>query len=253
MKIADGIEMLEISANMMGKTETIHPVLIWNENEALLVDTGFPGQLPLFKNAFLKAEVPFEKLKKIIITHQDIDHIGSLPAILRASPEKIDVYSSKGEKPFIQGDKRILKITPDAIAQVKASLPSSIPEEWKKAFIATLENPPKAQVDHTLSGGEQVPSFGEVRVIDTPGHTPAHISLYHQPSKTVIAGDAMMVKNGDLQPPDPHVTLDLKAANNSIKRLIKFPEEIERVICYHGGLFEGNVKARMQEIVDAFK
>ena len=44
MKIANGVEMLEITANIMGTPSTINPTLIWDNNTIILVDAGFPGQ-----------------------------------------------------------------------------------------------------------------------------------------------------------------------------------------------------------------
>jgi glyoxylase-like metal-dependent hydrolase (beta-lactamase superfamily II) len=52
-------------------------------------------------------------------------------------------------------------------------------------------------------------------VINTPGHTPGHISLYHKPSKTLIAGDAMRVMDGQLLGPAPEQTLDVDTAIKS--------------------------------------
>src|ERR1700730_3927177 len=110
MKLANGVEMLEISATIMGKIDVIYPTLLWDEDMVILVDTGYPGQMPLFREAIQNAGVPFEKLSKVIITHQDLDHIGSLPVILTESPHNVEVLANEEEKPFIQGEKRILKI-----------------------------------------------------------------------------------------------------------------------------------------------
>jgi hypothetical protein len=44
MKIADGVEMLELEMNMMGRQSTIHPTLLYNSDHAVMVDVGMPGQ-----------------------------------------------------------------------------------------------------------------------------------------------------------------------------------------------------------------
>ncbi|WP_433746517.1 MBL fold metallo-hydrolase [Falsibacillus pallidus] len=247
MKIGNGIEMLEISAEMMGAVQTIHPVLIWDDKGALLLDTGFPGQLPLFKVAFEKAGIRMDFLSTILITHQDIDHIGSLPALLEEAEGSIQVLASSVERPYIQGDKRLLKITDEAISKVEASLPADIPEQWKKSFISILKNPPQAPVDKVITGGDVLDFGGGLTVLATPGHTPGHISLYHHESKTLIAGDAMVVENGELQGPSPSVTLDMTSALHSLKQLLEL--DIDKVICYHGGLYEGNIHDRIKEII----
>jgi glyoxylase-like metal-dependent hydrolase (beta-lactamase superfamily II) len=248
MKVADGVEMLEISANVMGKQDVIHPTLIWNEHAVILVDAGFPGQLPKFREAMEKAGAALDKLDKVILTHQDLDHIGSLPDILNESPHRIEVLANEVEKPYIQGEKRLLKLSPEAIAQALASLQAEVPEKWRKAFKAVLENPPKTKVDKTVADGEELPYCGGMIVINTPGHTPGHISLYHKQSKTLIAGDAMVVADNQLLGPNPQFTLDMNLAIKSLKKLTHY--DIESVICYHGGLFKGNANQRIAELAN---
>ncbi|SDN74947.1 Metallo-beta-lactamase superfamily protein [Paenibacillus sp. yr247] len=79
------------------------------------MDTGYPGLFPLIREAIEQNDVPFRKLNTIIITHQDIDHIGSLPNFISESPNKLAVLSSEIEKPYIQGEKMLIKITPQGI------------------------------------------------------------------------------------------------------------------------------------------
>jgi uncharacterized protein YlxW (UPF0749 family) len=40
MKVADGLEMLQISAVVMGEENVINHTLIWDVNEVILVDAG---------------------------------------------------------------------------------------------------------------------------------------------------------------------------------------------------------------------
>lgn len=79
MQIANGIHMSELEVPIMGRINVIHPVLLSDNDGAVLIDTGYPGNYPLICQAFYKAHVPLGQLKTIIISHQDIDHIGSLP------------------------------------------------------------------------------------------------------------------------------------------------------------------------------
>ena len=56
----------------------IYPSLIILNNELTLVDTGYTNFLPFIENEIFKNGYDMKKLKNIIITHYDIDHIGSL-------------------------------------------------------------------------------------------------------------------------------------------------------------------------------
>lgn len=246
MQVYTGLEMLEISAVTLRHVQVIHPTLIWDHDTVVLVDTGYPGQLPLIREAMRNAGLPLDRLNKIIVTHQDIDHIGSLPAILSESVQAVEVVANAIEVPFIQGEKTLLKLTPVAIAEAMRALPTDVPEQWRQAFKTTLEHPPTAKVNTTVIDGETLPYCGGISVIDTPGHTPGHISLYHKPSKTLIAGDAMTVVDGQLFGANPQHTLDNNLAKQSLKKLTTY--DIDAVVCYHGGLYRGDTNQRILEL-----
>jgi glyoxylase-like metal-dependent hydrolase (beta-lactamase superfamily II) len=247
MRIANGVEMLEISAMMVGRANVVNPTLIWDEESVILIDTGFPGQLQLIQEAILNAGIPWDKLNKIIITHQDIDHIGSLPSILNESTQSIEVLANELEKPYIEGQKQLLRMTPEAIAKAEANLPESMSNEQREAFVNRLKNPPHAPVDQILADGEELSYCGGITVINTPGHTPGHISLYHKPSRTLIAADAMIVEAGQLLGPVPAHALDYDLAVRSLSKYITY--DIDNVICFHGGLFNNNPNQRISELV----
>ncbi|WP_127591155.1 MBL fold metallo-hydrolase [Paenibacillus lautus] len=246
MLIDQGIHMLNISAAMMGRIETIHPTFLWDHQDLVLIDTGYPGQFALIQEQLSIIGFSVQDVNKIIITHQDLDHIGSLPAVIQHSKRAPEVFASEIEKPYIEGDTRLVKLSPEAIAQAIASLPDNVPTEWRNAFKHTLENPPTAPVHRIVRDGEELPFGGGMIVIHTPGHTPGHTSLYHIPSKTLIAADALNVIDGRLVGPDPATTYDLALAQLSLQKLTHY--DIRNVICYHGGLFTDNPNQRIREL-----
>ncbi|OPA74572.1 MBL fold metallo-hydrolase [Paenibacillus selenitireducens] len=241
MNIVKGVEALEITANLLGELRIIYPTLLWDQDEVILVDAGYPGQLDLFHQAFAQAGVSFDQLTKIMITHQDIDHIGGLPGMIQGSQSHVEIISHPLEQPYIQGERRILKFSDEVIAQM-----DSWPEEHAAPLKRLIANPPKATVDTLVTDGQVLPYCGGITVIDTPGHTPGHISLYHISSKTLIAGDALVIKDGELYGSDPSYTLDLPTAQASIKNLTRY--DIEHVICYHGGIYQGQANQRIAQL-----
>ena len=42
-----------------------------------------------------------------------------------------------------------------------------------------------------LRDGELLPVAGGLRVVHTPGHSPGHVSLLHEPTRTLVTGDAL--------------------------------------------------------------
>ncbi|TCM97839.1 glyoxylase-like metal-dependent hydrolase (beta-lactamase superfamily II) [Paenibacillus sp. BK033] len=237
------LAMLSISAPVMGAIDTVHPVLIWDDQHQILLDTGYPAQLPQLHAAIEAAGGRPGKLTHIILTHQDIDHIGNLPEL--TSGAGLEVSAHPLEKPYIQGDKRLIRFTDEAIASIDR-MPDSVPESFRNGLKRLMLNPPRAAVDREVNGGELLPLAGGITVIDTPGHTPGHISLYHEPSRTLIAGDALMVRDGELYGADPATTLDPSTAQASLAGLLDF--DIQTVICYHGGLYNRRVMERLAEL-----
>ncbi|WP_195571110.1 MBL fold metallo-hydrolase [Paenibacillus sp. 1001270B_150601_E10] len=246
MRISDGIEMLELSANVLGNKTTIHPTILWDKHSAVLIDAGYPGQLSLIKNAVEATGVSFSQIHAVVLTHQDIDHIGSLPALIEAIEHPIEVLAHELECPYIQGDRMLIKVTPEKIDLAVKSLPPEVPEQMRQAFRSSLENPPKAQVTRTIAGSDILPYAGGLTVVPTPGHTPGHFSLYHQTSKTLIAGDALVIYEDKLMPSNPQHTYHVEESLHSIKELLNY--DIETVICYHGGVMKDNVNERIAEL-----
>jgi len=242
MRNKSGIAMLSLSAPMIGKIETVCPALIWDESHTILVDTGYPGQLPLIQKELARLNTELQSITSIIITHQDLDHIGSAQALIDAMRHQPAVISSDLEKPYIEGEKKLLKLTPEAIETAMSALPESVAPQWRQAFRKTLEHPPSVRVTAIAEPEQVIPCCGGITVIATPGHTPGHISLYHHQSKTLIAADALIVdRNGRLQLPDAALCTDYELAKQSVKKLASY--DIDTVICYHGGLFSENANA----------
>ncbi|NLP36254.1 MAG: MBL fold metallo-hydrolase [Firmicutes bacterium] len=229
--------MLEVSAP--GEGMVFHPVLIWDDQDVILIDAGLPPMATAVKEAIAGSGVPFERLNKVIITHHDIDHLGGLPGILSAAQQKITVLAHEEEKPFIEGKKHLLA----KIEKTIANLPPEEQEENRNNY----RNRETVEVDVALSDGQQLPYCGGITVIHTPGHTPGHLCLYLTATKTLITGDALNSNQGKLMGPIPMFTVDQKQAMASLRKLLSF--EIDRVICYHGGLVQGDIQEQIKKLI----
>ena len=249
MRIADGFEMLEIPANLMTGPGFVNPSLIWDEEDVVLVDAGLPNQVQEFRDAFVKAGVPFDRLSQIIITHSDTDHIGGLASILLASSQHISILAHNNEKPYIQAD-----LPPIRLKAMEDQV-KSLPEDMRKQMQGLVESLKanytklRANVDATIEDGEELPFCGGIVVIFTPGHTPGHVSLYHKRSKTLIAGDALNVENGKLVHAPEFSCLNVEQYNKSLKKFTAY--DVSAVICYHGGLFKDNPNMRIAQLAES--
>lgn len=203
MEIAKGVEMLRLEFQEF----IIHPILLWDDEMAVLIDTGFPGQFEDIQVEMERVGISFDKVKVVILTHQDIDRIGSLPNVLENGVSDIKVYAHELDKPYIEGDLPLLKDV-------------------------QLEDLPKGKVSDTVIDGQELPYCGGILILHTPGHTPGHISLYLKRSKILVAGDSMYSVNGVLGGVHAPTTLNIMEARQSLKKYLNL--DIESVVCYHG-------------------
>ncbi|RED54924.1 MBL fold metallo-hydrolase [Cohnella lupini] len=238
MRIANGIEMLELPTAT--GTAFYHPTVFFDETSVVLVDTGTPGNYGKLMELIRNAGLSTEKLNAVVLTHQDFDHIGSLPPFLDI--DGIDVYAHESDKPYIDGLLPLIKVPEDRLTMMLGQLSPDVADQYRSVY--SDATPPV--VNRILNDGETLPFAGGTIVIHTPGHTPGHICLYHPRSKTLIAGDAMIVHEGKLMGPNPPFTPDMNLALRSLGRLSQY--DIEKVICFHGGLFEDRVNDRIAEL-----
>lgn len=234
MRISGGIEMLELKWGGM----TFCPTIIFDKEQWVLVDTGMPGTAPAILELVIQAGIGQQYLSTILLTHNDIDHIGGLPTFKAKYPQLV-VYAHDKDKAIINGKQPMVKVPLERLAGLLGSLPEKTRSEFESTFI----KPKGHNVNRSMADGETLPFAGGIMVIHTPGHTPGHVCLYHVPSKTLIAGDALVIENGELRGPIEALTPDMRTAIQSLKKLKMY--DIETVICYHGGQLRGNVNRRI--------
>ncbi|MGG0417799.1 MBL fold metallo-hydrolase [Priestia aryabhattai] len=239
MRISEGVEMLQLTARAFNQDITLNPTLVWNNEEAILIDTGMPGQTNQLKEALNELNMSIEQLKVILLTHQDLDHIGCATDIRNNSDKNIIVYAHEFDKPYIEGKLPLIKTNASRMSNEELA---AIPDEIKYLY----KTPPKVEVDTVLKEDQLLPYCGGIEVIFTPGHTPGHVSFYLRKSKTLVAGDALVLVNGKLMGPVKQTTLNMDQAVQSLEKFLNY--EIEHVICYHGGYFQGCPKEAILRI-----
>ena len=224
MKIVNNVEMLEI-AGMQGGM--LYPVLVWDDNDVILFDTGLPGQFELIRAAVEKTGLSLDRITKIILTHHDMDHIGNTKLISKLGAK---IMSHEKEAPYIQGD-----LPSPKLAKMEERVKELSEEERGfydriKLYFPDLY----VHVDEILHGGEILPFCGGIEVINTPGHTPGHISLLLKNSNVLITGDAANASNGIMTGPSPKHSLDMPKAEESFEKLKSLNPDF--IVSYHGGL-----------------
>jgi glyoxylase-like metal-dependent hydrolase (beta-lactamase superfamily II) len=235
MKLNDDLYVLPLAIERDGQTMFLNTSLILDAvHGPTLVDTGLPGQHDAVAAALAEAGLSVADLRRIILTHQDIDHVGSLHALVQASAARVLAHAV--ETPFIDGTRPPRFATPEMLAQRPELRP----------IVERFQYTP---VDEQLQDGSQLGLAGGVRVIFTPGHTPGHMCLYHERSGTVIAGDALTADAGTLMGPNPGATPDMPLAMESVRKLAEL--DVRTIVCYHGGVVSDDAGGQLRRLAGA--
>jgi hydroxyacylglutathione hydrolase len=83
-------------------------------------------------------------------------------------------------------------------------------------FASYIPNPPGHPVARRLDEGDEVAGF---TVLDTPGHSPGHVSFWRESDRTLICGDVYWNVNNNLSKPADPVTFDPDQNKESMERL----------------------------------
>jgi glyoxylase-like metal-dependent hydrolase (beta-lactamase superfamily II) len=222
------VKVLKIDYELDGR-RTIHPAILCDERDRILVDCGYPGFLPILERECARAGAPLSEMTGIVITHHDYDHYGALREIVEKYPH-IPAMSSEFDAPYIEGKKTPLRVSLGM--EIFAGLPEELREEALR-FRARLESVSPVTISRTFRGGEVEPWCGGTEIIPTPGHMPGHISLYVRPLRTLITGDALIALRGRPRMSNPQYATDPDEARRTAKALLAM--DVERFVCYHGG------------------
>src|SRR5215207_4820589 len=233
MRVANGVYVLPIPRSPQEPESVLNLTLIVDEhNDNTLVDAGLPDQIEAISAALVVAGIGVGDLRRIIFTHQDLDHDGSGAALVRQSGARVLAHSA--DAPYIEGSLRLLKPSPEMLEQ-------------RPQMREVLERLEPVGVDEHVEDGERLDIAGGIRVTFTPGHTPGHLSLYLERSKVLIAGDALRAQSGSLNGPNPSMTLEMGTALQSLRTLADL--DIDTIVCYHGGVVSEDANGQLRMVI----
>lgn len=199
-------------------------VYVWQWDQGLtLIDAGLPGNAPTILEALKKAGFSPQDVTRIIITHGDVDHMGSLAALKSATGAQVLCHTV--EKEFLEHPERRKPASTLLGVLIR-------PIFYLVRLLPRLRVQP-VKPDQTFLDGTRLPE-GFV-VVHTPGHTPGHVSLFHPERRLLISGDAVNNFTGKPGTPPSLFTPDMDAAYDSIRKLVrKYGREIDVIAFGHG-------------------
>ncbi len=183
-----------------------NPYLILDSDGLTLIDAGLPGShRKILKYIEDLGRHPAD-LKRILVTHSDIDHVGSLAALKKATGAR--VYASAIEAEAIKTGK------PSRQIQYRRTLRRILMN-----IVGRMVKASPVGIDEVLSEGQTLPVLGGLKALETPGHTPGHLSFFSPSQGVLFAGDSMVSDaQGGLHSSRPELTWDQSKAADSTRR-----------------------------------
>ncbi len=180
-----------------------------------LIDTATPGKADLIFERLAEFGGQPADLRRILITHADIDHAGSAAAIQARSGATIHA----GEA------------TATLVAQGRS--PRHMPGLVQFVMDRFIRYPrPEPGHVKTFAEGDTLPVLGGLRVLAAPGHTLDQHAFYSPTTGVLFAGDALNTRGDRLQITPARITADMVAARRTAVILLELSPAV--VACGHG-------------------
>jgi glyoxylase-like metal-dependent hydrolase (beta-lactamase superfamily II) len=172
-----------------------------------IIDTGLPYSEKTILRYMARKGWSARDIKRILITHADLDHYGCLGAVQRESGAR--TYASRVEA--------------NAIAKGKSSRPidrngDNTLQRLLIAFFSQVMKATPFQVDEILAEGQTLPVLGGLQVVETPGHSPDHISFFAPSVRVLFCGDSMRSDDEGLRTSRSRNNWDQDCAEASVRK-----------------------------------
>jgi len=159
--------------------------LIVEADGLTLIDAGMARQGRGIRRYLRRLGHQPEQVKRILVTHADIDHAGAVSALKALSGAR--VYASAVEARALRAGRSSRPLQLNGIGRLAF-----------ESFEATFGYG-EIEVDEIVKDGDRLPILSGLQVIETSGHTPGHLAFYAQEAGVLFAGDALRARQDELR------------------------------------------------------
>jgi glyoxylase-like metal-dependent hydrolase (beta-lactamase superfamily II) len=198
---------VKITENILVIPDVVANLYVILDGDGLtLIDAGVPRSEKKILAYVASLGKSARDVKRIILTHADLDHVGSLAALHKATGAR--TYAGKIEAEAMAAGKPSRPIKPSGFSMRRLIF----------TLLGPFMKPRPFHVDEILTDGQVLPVGGGLRVVDTPGHTPGHLSLFAPASGVLFCGDSMVTDETGIHGSRPKFTWDEAIAKEAVRR-----------------------------------
>jgi glyoxylase-like metal-dependent hydrolase (beta-lactamase superfamily II) len=226
--INDTDTIFTVAPGVWGRKDTFVNFYMIREEGAkswVLVDAGLKWSGNKIKAMATELFGANSKPSAIFLTHGHFDHVGALQTLV--TEWNVPVYAHELELPYLTGQSSY----PPADSSVGGGMMAEMAFMYPTSPIDLGSQVKKLPADGSL------PGLKGWKYIETPGHSPGHISLFREADKVLIAGDAFVTTKAEsafyaltakehLSGPPKYFTCDWASAKFSVYRIVELKPEI---------------------------
>jgi len=183
-----------------------NPYILVDADGLTVIDTGLPRSEAKILAYVASLGNSARDVKRIILTHSDFDHVGSLAALHKATGAR--TYASRIEAEAIAAGKSSREIKPSGFSARRLLF------RLMRLFMKAAS----FRVDEALTDGQILPVLGGLRVVETPGHTPGHLSLFAPAVGVLFCGDSMVTDENGIHGSRSQFTWNEAKAKESVRK-----------------------------------
>lgn len=215
-------------------TRAVNSYLCVEAGGLTLIDASTPNQADMILNYVLRiGRQPWE-IRRIVITHTDRDHVGSLAELQGATGATV-----------IAGEASISWLQ-------RGMAPAHLPRPMQFVVDRLFKYEPlPLNVLKAIRPGEVLPVLGGLRAIATPGHTPDHLAYYSRVTGVLFAGDALSTGEGRVGLSPGFITADERIARQSARALLELAPAV--VACGHGRPLQAHTMNELMALSQALE
>jgi glyoxylase-like metal-dependent hydrolase (beta-lactamase superfamily II) len=220
LEIVEGIHRADEASGNMAHSNIY--VLV-NGDELVVVDTGTAGNAGKIVEYIEKIGHKPSEVSTIILTHYHMDHAGSARDLKDQTHAK--VAASPQDAEYITG-----------------SQPYPKPKNLLMRAASSLIKVAPVPVDIILNDGDTI---ANLKVIQTPGHTPGSIALLDAKRKVLFSGDILRFDGSKITGAPRQFTWDEAEEKESIRKISMLDFDV--MLPGHGEFLRGDASAVVRE------